>query len=482
MSKEKLVKKYEAGEKPCSVCNKPLAEHQTWPGALFRFCGSTECETAIREMTWGRYVGPNEHKCENLECDRFVPPGRYRSKPAFLSCSAACWYRRSSRGNIQMKCDCGCGKEFFRASRRPSATGLVFLSPQHQGDYFSRVYVEQNCGLFVEIVNEYLKGFGTLHYRGLATVRGGLVPFFKYLGLQKIKSIDQVTPGTITSYLIWAQTSGHTNAPHNLWTISVFFKWALVHGHRKVANPVVGLIHNGPRKHYRPRPLSASEIGLMWELLGKRGSPRLRLAAAIGVESGLRLGEICRLRIEDVNVIQQTVFVGLPNKTNRERLVNCLDKTRRYYIEWMAERNADCGHDFLFHNTLGNPLKQATLADEFNRVLLKSHEDRSVNEIGFDQWSTHRLRHTMATQLIQGGADLQTVMAQGGWISADSTTGYAQVDEDQVRRGYIEAMRSASDQKNASPSIRILSATELLQMRKVRAETRDNFALTERCV
>src|ERR1019366_10483002 len=98
-------------------------------------------------------------------------------------------------------------------------------------------------------------------------------------------------------------------------------------------------------------------------------------------------------------------------------------------------------------NSQGNPNTVDTLAREFNRVLCKTYKGKQVNDVGFDSWSTNRLRHTMATRLVDGGADAQTVMNQGGWKSADAMAGYARVGSDVKRRGYEEAMRRAKEQQ-----------------------------------
>jgi len=117
---------------------------------------------------------------------------------------------------------------------------------------------------------------------------------------------------------------------------------------------------------------------------------------------------------------QQRLFVRLPNKTNRERWAFFSHKTVQFYDAWIQARDPKCGHDYLFHNTLGHPLRPPTLADEFNRVLCTTCQGKKIHDTGLDTWSTHRLRHTMATNLVSGGADAATVMAAGGWVTADS--------------------------------------------------------------
>lgn len=58
--------------------------------------------------------------------------------------------------------------------------------------------------------------------------------------------------------------------------------------------------------------------------------------------------------------------------------------------------------------------------DEFCLILCRSHEGKSLHDEGLEQWSTHRLRHTMATNLASGGAAVTTIMKACGWESVSS--------------------------------------------------------------
>jgi site-specific recombinase XerD len=130
----------------------------------------------------------------------------------------------------------------------------------------------------------------------------------------------------------------------------------------------------------------------------------------------------------------------LPNKTSRERYALFSDNAKRCIEAWLEERNEDCGHDFLFHNSMGKPLTKQVLHHEFRRTVCKTYDGKVIHEDGLDSWSTHRLRHTMASDLVSGGADISSVMEAGGWRSYDCMAGYAQVDVERARKGSSRAM------------------------------------------
>jgi site-specific recombinase XerD len=340
----------------------------------------------------------------------------------------------------------------------------------------------ESCGTFKGIADDYLGGFAALHYRDPSHVRTTLSTFLLFLNEQRIRSLETVSPQIVTQFLTWARTSGHRGAVETISIISKFFQWMIAEGRRKAANPVVPLIHSQRKKHRLPRPLEAEELDFAWQLLGERGNARLRFAAAVGEEAGLRIGEICRLRTPDIDPKRQRVFVGLPNKTNCERWAFFSERTKRYYIEWMAERNPACGHDYVLHNTLGDPSTALSLAAEFKRTLCKVAIGKRVNEAGFDKWSTHRLRHTMASRLVSAGADVATVMAAGGWKSYDAMAGYARVDPNVARRGYDEAMRYAQVQKESAARKKVLSPSDLLERRRVSLPQQQPSEVYKRCV
>ena len=184
------------------------------------------------------------------------------------------------------------------------------------------------------------------------------------------------------------------------------------------------------------------------------------------LSSGLRIGELCRLRLQDINLTKQSLFVGLPNKGNRERNAFFADLTNRFYHEWIKERDPECNHDYLFHNTRGNPCTVPSLIHEFCRVLCKIHKGKKVHETGFDKWSTHKLRHTMASNMVSAGADAATIIGPGGWNSYQAMCGYARVDVDVARRGYDEATKRARNQARVAPGKKTLSLSEFLDRKR----------------
>jgi integrase len=381
----------------------------------------------------------------------------------------------------RVPCACGCGTFVERTASAISQDGLNFISRAHLGTYHSNHTIAQ-CGPFVGVLEEYLNGFAKVHYRNPKKHKPRLLPFFQFLAETGYTDLESVSPQTVSEYLAWGRSTGRKVVAYSSGTLSTFFNWMLAEGRRKAANPVIGFLHQAPARKREPRPLETEELDLLWKLLNERGDARTRFAASVAEEAGLRIGEIANLRTSDVDAVRQRLFVRLPNKTNKERWAYFSERTKRYFVEWMAERNPECDHDHVLQNELGDPMTEGTLRELFKRTVCKVYNGEVRHEIGFDKWSTHRLRHTMASNLTSGGADASTVMAMGGWDSPQAMANYARVDADLARRGYDEAMRRAKEQKLSAPRRRNLSPAELLQRKGLKPLKTPKSSERERCV
>lgn len=94
----------------------------------------------------------------------------------------------------------------------------------------------------------------------------------------------------------------------------------------------------------------------------------------------MRKTELYHARLSDLLIDKQTLRVGLPNKAMHERQAFFGDRASARIREWLAIRNPNCGHDFLFHNSNQDPLHWNTTLEEFKRVLCKMHRGRVTHE------------------------------------------------------------------------------------------------------
>lgn len=432
---------FHADDKLCVVCGEPVGPVDCWPSHNQFVCDKPECVAEVKTRRTWQFIDRNVQKCTAPECTNFVPEGLYSPKTTKFACSIKCHQRlHSNGGKTEHTCaNPNCGVKFYR--RPKPAFKNQFHSRTCFGDYLINKALKR-AGQYMPLAKEYL-GWAAIRYRSLTGVRCALGQLLEFLNAEGISSIEDVTPAVITKF----QASSGWKTGRPLGLLSTFFNWAIVMGHRKSPNPIIPRIHRIPRKRPLPRPYSQEEVNLIWALLAERGNARARAIIALAFESGARIGEIANARLQDLDLEKQRLFIRLPNKTMTERWAFFHDQTIRYMKEWLAERDPNCGHDFLFHNSHGQPCTKYALFYEFERIMCRVVDGKRVNDIGFDKWSFHRCRHTFGTNLARNGADMATIMAAGGWTTASAMTGYTKIDDEMMRRGYTETMTRIAEQQ-----------------------------------
>jgi integrase/recombinase XerD len=143
--------------------------------------------------------------------------------------------------------------------------------------------------------------------------------------------------------------------------------------------------------------------------------------------SGVRVGELITVRVRDLALDEG--FASVFGKGSKERLVpvgsSALQALRVYLREVRARLDRGEGEGVVFLNARGRPLTRMGVW----RILRKH-----VKRAGLDRRVTpHTLRHTFATHLLQGGADLAAVQEMLGHADISTTQIYTHVDREYLR-------------------------------------------------
>lgn len=146
---------------------------------------------------------------------------------------------------------------------------------------------------------------------------------------------------------------------------------------------------------------------------------------------GLRVSECTGLRINQVNL--EAGFVKILGKGNKERVIPIPDRTKdlmyKYFNEvrpiWSYNKS---NSNRFFINDKGKPLYSKYIENLLNKV---------VDEIGLSKKITpHKLRHSYATHLLEGGADLRTIQELLGHSDISTTEVYTHVDTKRLKNVY----------------------------------------------
>ena len=169
----------------------------------------------------------------------------------------------------------------------------------------------------------------------------------------------------------------------------------------------------GPKQVTPPvKALSARELGRL--LAAAEGSVRDTAILNLLARAGLRVGEVVRLRLEDVEINGRSGWVTVKGgKGNKTRRVPLNTEVRRALKAWLDER-PQAAEGWLFLSRNGKPLAER----DVQRLVAEYGRIAGVNA------TPHTLRHTFATRVIEKGVDVATLQALLGHSRLETTGRY----------------------------------------------------------
>jgi len=204
--------------------------------------------------------------------------------------------------------------------------------------------------------------------------------------------------------------------------IRSFFDWCVAEGEIK-SNPAV-LVDSPKPGHYLPNVLSVEEVTSILESVDLRSHFGRRDRAILEVlyGCGLRVSEAVSLKIRDLYLNEG--FLRVIGKGNKQRLVPMGEMAVQALEAHLADRGAEPASredsEYVFLNRNGKPLSRVSM---FNLVKNQAMVAGVHKEI-----SPHTFRHSFATHLVEGGADLRTVQEMLGHSSILTTEIYTHLD------------------------------------------------------
>ena len=206
---------------------------------------------------------------------------------------------------------------------------------------------------------------------------------------------------------------------------------------RKIINPAKDF--HPPRIPKRlPKALSVAQISLLMdsaEIEGELLSLRDRALIEILYSTGARVSEIVDLTLADLATIENSMSVRLTGKGNKQRVVPIGTFAKRaleQYLVRLRPTLAGKGRsDALFLNQRGGKLTRQSAWQLISNIATRSGLEEVV--------SPHALRHSFATHLLDGGADIRVVQELLGHASVTTTQIYTLVTIDKLRESYSSA-------------------------------------------
>ena len=284
--------------------------------------------------------------------------------------------------------------------------------------------------IFVDQYISYLVFEKGLSEKTIESYSSDLSNYLEFLKQKGIKDIKQADTPLILKHLIALRESGlgSRSCARHLITLRGFYKFL---AQEKILEFDPAKLIDLPKSGLKlPDVLSVSEINLLLNIpdsnkpLGKRNSAMLELLYA----AGLRVSELVNLKFLDVNL--EACFVRVLGKGSKERVVPFGLFARNKIDDYINK-----SRPLLLKNHISQYLFIARAGKQMTRQgfwkLLKQY----VKQTGIKKKVTpHSFRHSFASHLLEGGADLRTVQVMLGHVDISSTQIYTHVARDHLRQ------------------------------------------------
>ena len=263
----------------------------------------------------------------------------------------------------------------------------------------------------------------------IAAYSRDLVRYIRYLKKNRIHKIQDADTAIILRYLIHLRNRGlgTTSRARHLVTIRGFYRFLVQE--KYIANNHAKVVDLPKRQTTLPDVLSVDEVRNLLETpdpstpVGNRDAAMLELLYA----TGLRVSELINLKLLDVNL--EACFLRVMGKGSKERVVpfgNFAKLRLQSYLDFarpslLKERISA----YLFIARAGKPMTR----QGFWKLLRKyAHKSGLIKHI-----TPHMLRHSFATHLLEGGADLRTVQVMLGHVDISTTQIYTHVAQKHLK-------------------------------------------------
>ena len=239
--------------------------------------------------------------------------------------------------------------------------------------------------------------------------------------------VRDVTLTDIYSYMNYLSRDrglNNTSRARKVATIRSFYKYLTNKAKLLETNPVQDL--DSPRlKKSLPKYLNLEESMDLLDNVDGKNSNRDYCILTLFLNCGLRISELVGLNTTDVRGDQLRVL----GKGNKERMLYLNDACQSALNDWMTDRNAMTLLDKNALFVTAQNRKRITKAAVHK--LVKKH----LSAAGLDstQYSSHKLRHTAATLMIQSGVDVRAIQEVLGHEHLNTTEIYTHIDSETLR-------------------------------------------------
>ena len=270
-----------------------------------------------------------------------------------------------------------------------------------------------------------------------------LIDYFIYLKLNNLSPTKSIEPNHIRKMLSFLIDKGFSKVSisRKISAIKSYITFLEKFNYSK--NNYSELISIPKKSKSLPKVMTKKEVSQLIKHVEMNTKKNLRDDALIELlySTGLRVSEVANLKLKDINLKKSEIKIL--GKGNKDRIVIFNNKSKEKIIRYLKndKRYISIKTEALFQNKF----KEALSTRSIQRILKKYLNFSGINS----KYSTHTLRHTFATHLLEGGADIKVIQQLMGHSSPETTKIYTHVSSSTLKNVYNNSHpRSFSKIKN----------------------------------
>ncbi len=235
------------------------------------------------------------------------------------------------------------------------------------------------------------------------------------------KPLEECSPSDIENYknfLASERNYSKTSQYLAIKAVRHFYKY------KNLTPPVNLTVPKRPRK--MPNYLSEKEAAKLLKAAGT--NPRTNLIVSLLAHTGMRVGELCNLKVDDVDLEEGVIWIH-SGKGDKDRIVIIPDDCKDIIRSYMPHRfDIKTNSNSLLVSRKGTRLDTSTVQRAVRDLAREAGISKKV--------TPHVLRHTFATAILRNGGDIRFIQQLLGHASVATTQIYTHVDDNTLKEMY----------------------------------------------
>jgi integrase/recombinase XerC len=281
-------------------------------------------------------------------------------------------------------------------------------------------------------LGDFVRAHSSLSERTLAAYSTDVRLFADWVARSGVTEPSGVSRTAVRRYVAHLSTRelARRSIARKAAAIRRYFRWAIGEG-AVTADPTIGL-HVVAGSGRLPRVLDGRDLERLLDAPAPDGEPRWRkrrddAVLEILYGTGVRVSELCDLRLSQVRLAERALVVW--GKGAKERRVPLGEPAAEAVSAWLSVR----------HEVVPSEAGDVVFANERGKPLTPRDVRRIIDRRSPTPTHPHALRHTFATHLLDGGADLRAVQELLGHSDVATTQRYTHVSRERLRSAYLQS-------------------------------------------